>query len=1549
MRFTFFLVVTIFSLFYDVAKCQTKDDNKSQLTAISYSKSLNGMWDFKSDVDETWTKIQVPGCYAVAYEGKWAKEYWDVFNYPKRWAGNGGIYKKSLFIDESEKGKVIKIHFGGVYHLCEVYLNGKLIGESDDGYNAFELELTNIKFGKQNTLEVKIKDGPSLANGGESVESRGIWEDVNLKILPTVHIGNDVFVKTFVEKQQISLSIPVINASQKSQKIKVENIIIDTAGAVVLQFDSEWYDVKIGQQEVISMSEKWLNPELWFPHNPYLYHVISRVITESDNGKSGHTVKTRFGFREVSTEGIKIKLNGRDLFLRGDGGHYLGDIQGTEKYAREWIRGLKSRGVNFMRLHIYPKHKVLYDVADEEGFLFEGEPAFHFAVPEDTSYALRHLGNMVVAQRNHPSIIVWSVSNELRWNGGCEKPYLVDHVKTLDDTRPVFSSDFSLCSTYGDILGHHYDWNTVFDDWNQYGKDKPMIWDEVASVWQPTRPLHNGNAGYEVTSQDYATGLYYDGCFQVERNLNFIKDGKFMNGQLYRVNAIVPWDFSYNFFRWQPLNNNKQIELEYNSIEGVSGLKPKYIKSGASTVNVWDSLMPTFEPNPGYYFFEKHMQPVRFWEESILSTFYSSSDYTSKSKLFYDDLRFVDQIAFKVVSDKGNLLTENVISYNLNPGEVVEGFVSQFSMPEVQDVQKVYLVREFRYKGKVGYEEKREASVYPNVKMNGAESFYKTVFWVYDETGALQEFCKQNKIRYKKLNSLKSISNKTGLLLCNNYESIAKNQYLTSFIKNGGRCISISSDESKTDLAGANTNNAQVAIDQDYYFTKVPAKLEGSTYIQTAFEDHLFGGLPPDTLDFMTFNVNQPVEIFIAYDWRTGGLPKWLNSWQQEDEMIFTNDKEIKYRIYKSTFEAGKVNLGVNSYWDAQQMYSVIIKPLSAKNALEISDLKTRSKREYRIVPNGLKSAEMKEIATARMMLHGGEHVLLKDIDDRALMNWRGDAAKVNIAKPGYATNYRPLLLGDRNGETVSLYEMFIGKGIVVSTSLNITDKFSSEPLASYIFGEICKYVQDYNPAVSSKTITILNPKQKSFVEDGVGLLSTGYREEMAFEKSDVLIADGTTLKSTITSKTDIDKIKAFVSKGGKMMIMLANEDNLDFLSALTEKELRLTDPYLEERGSVIKAAISWTRKDTPLEYVRYYDSLLVHKAFETNYDPLLTGISNIDLAWGTRMFNQGIEFEGLDPVRASDDYSILFSNWKIDWSRPKYGGEYIHESKDIRRANWFINRDPVLLKIAYGEGSFLISQLDFISAKEKSLDLARILLTNMGCGIGNETSFATNESTYQFEASQDQLQRFNTNYYEQPGERRLYGKVEDNTILTNDGNGLPNILLLGGEEMRLIGPYAKKYLEGFGNVEIESNNINLNDLLNNSEKLLSLIKESNFEVVYFTFGLSDIMNFEGDMSREQLAECVKNLEKLAQLLVSTGAKVYWGSIPPLSEKYASNEQQFNEKGKSLMKILGVYVDDLNNYMNKEDPSFEFQLHANKEAFEKIGKQVNAAIRYYGQ
>lgn len=190
-------------------------------------------------------------------------------------------------------------------------------------------------------------------------------------------------------------------------------------------------------------------------------------------------------------------------------------------------------------------------------------------------------------------------------------------------------------------------------------------------------------------------------------------------------------------------------------------------------------------------------------------------------------------------------------------------------------------------------------------------------------------------------------------------------------------------------------------------------------------------------------------------------------------------------------------------------------------------------------------------------------------------------------------------------------------------------------------------------------------------------------------------------------------------------------QDRFGFREA-SKTSLGLTDPYLGEVFHCVKAATSWTLRDRPEDGVEYYQNIVIPQPFEPNYDPLLAGIANIDLRSKDKpLFAQGVKPYGFDPVGWNDGVRMLVSNWRIDWSVPPAGGEYINNGKDIRRANWFLNRDPVLLRTEPGDGIFLFNQLDLAGNGASGLWVMRQLMTNLGVSLGQPTRFANDETLF--------------------------------------------------------------------------------------------------------------------------------------------------------------------------------------------------------------------------
>ncbi|MFP5039841.1 glycoside hydrolase family 2 TIM barrel-domain containing protein [Parasediminibacterium sp. JCM 36343] len=709
--------------------------------------SLNGLWDFTSNKAKQTTQIRVPGAYTNVWDGKWGKPYWDVFNYPREWKG-GAIYKKDLVLDANLQKKNLRLHVDGCWQNYSVLFDGNIFDTIHDGYSARNFDLgKNLSIGSH-SLKIRIEEEETRLSGGESMKSKGIWDDISLQVLPDIFVEQGLVIRTSFTDKNISCDVPINNTTDDNQTFIIKYFITDATGKVVKTIDGGEQTLPAKTSKTFAVNEAWAYAHLWFPHDPYLYHFNTVLYKKDGTAIDWH--KERFGFREISWAGPNLFINGRKLFLRGHGEHYLGDVQASRAYFVTWFTELKKMGVNFMRLHIYPRHKVLYEVADELGFLLEAEPAFHFKVPTDQTFAKQHLGDMMKNLINHPSIFTWSVSNELRWQGGGEKPWLIDHAHSIDKTRPAFASDFSAFSTHGDIIGHHYNTDSVFKEWEQFGANKPMVWDECGEVWQPNRPLGNGTAGYEVIAQDYATGIYRDGQNEIKAAFDLVREGKTFAGSLHRINALSPWDFGCVFFRWQPYNRYRGIAPAYKTLEG-PGVKPKQILPCATPVNIWDPTLPVYEPNPGYYLFAEDMKWVRFPYDSKNFSFFGGENASIKTPLLqYDDLRFVDEIHCKIETPEGKVLSETIKKQSLQPGDMLRDVEWHFNIPSISTETHIHIVREFWYKGKAGYKDVREGHIYPRLSASLLHLNGKKI-GVIDEDGGLIKVLTDAGIPFKKL------------------------------------------------------------------------------------------------------------------------------------------------------------------------------------------------------------------------------------------------------------------------------------------------------------------------------------------------------------------------------------------------------------------------------------------------------------------------------------------------------------------------------------------------------------------------------------------------------------------------------------------------------------------------------------------------------------------------------------------------------------------------------------------------------------------------------
>lgn len=461
---------------------------------------LNNNWKFtygdkvgaSPDEINHWQDIGLPHSFGIPYFME--KEFYLGY----------GTYSKWFELSKEDCKKRILLKFFGVFQKAVVVLNGKQIGEHRGGYTPFLVELTgNIRPG-QNHLIVCVDnlwDATLAPRGGEHQFNGGIYRDVQLILTAYDYIEEDgVFVQTAQLKKEkdswhAELKIGTqVHASEKSDLSEFDSMMLETCiceGKEVLARSVE--PLVMGNSEICqSISLTGITP--WSPDTPKLYIVVSRVLC---NGIECDCVRTSVGIRTVRFDKDEgFFLNGEHFSILGANVHQ--DHAGwadavTRSGIRRDIQMIKECGMNTIRGSHYPHHPYFAQVCDEKGILFWSEMCFWgtggdkqegywtaSAYPPNESdqtafekSCLDQLEEMICTQRNHPSIICWSMCNEVFFTDAPVKDKakelirkMVERSHELDPSRPaaVGGAQRDGFDVLGDLAGYNGDGAALYHD-----------------------------------------------------------------------------------------------------------------------------------------------------------------------------------------------------------------------------------------------------------------------------------------------------------------------------------------------------------------------------------------------------------------------------------------------------------------------------------------------------------------------------------------------------------------------------------------------------------------------------------------------------------------------------------------------------------------------------------------------------------------------------------------------------------------------------------------------------------------------------------------------------------------------------------------------------------------------------------------------------------------------------------------------------------------------------------------------------------------------------
>ena len=403
--------------------------------------------------DSDWRTLDLPHDYSI--EGEFGE---DNPAMPGGGALPGGIgwYRKTFTTDESQKDKLFFIDFDGVYKNSEVWINGHYLGKRPFGYISFRYELTPyLNYGKEkNVIAVKVDN--SKQPNSRWYSGSGIFRNVWLVSTSKIHVDHwGTFVTTSIKDSssaEVNLETKVVNSSGKDSDIKLTSIIVDGNGQKVAEVSTD-ESIVADESGLIKQKVTVSNPELWSLESPNLYKVISKV--EAD-GCVYDKYETPLGFRTFKFDAEKgFFLNGRNMKIKGACMHHdlgcLGAAFNTRAMERQ-LEILKDMGCNAIRTSHNPPAPELLDLCDKMGFIVMAE-SFDIWVKQKNDYDYhldyaewhkKDLTDFIMRDRNHPSIVIWSIGNELaeQWDiNDTTAIYLTrdlrDIVMAVDSTRPI--------------------------------------------------------------------------------------------------------------------------------------------------------------------------------------------------------------------------------------------------------------------------------------------------------------------------------------------------------------------------------------------------------------------------------------------------------------------------------------------------------------------------------------------------------------------------------------------------------------------------------------------------------------------------------------------------------------------------------------------------------------------------------------------------------------------------------------------------------------------------------------------------------------------------------------------------------------------------------------------------------------------------------------------------------------------------------------------------------------------------------------------------------
>ena len=508
--------------------CQSKTERKlSGPAAYNYSDRPDQFYGNMIN-PEKWEWVELPHDYVV-YQDNDKNENCALgyLHYDNAW------YRKHFNMPEGSENKRVLLRFDGIAGKSTVYLNGCLMYHNFSSYNTFEIDISDyVYYDKENVIAVYVNtDGFE----GWWYQGGGIYRDVHLTVTEPVAIdlwGVYAPCKKLDDNYwQIDFETTVVNTDYENKKVTLESRVIGADGSVLAVGTGEG-TVGLRDKGVIKYSTEVNNPLLWDCDNPNLYTVKTVLKL---NGEETDENTTRIGFRTVEISADKgLLLNGKLTFINGVCAHQDFGLTGLavpSNIAKYKVSLMKEMGANGYRTSHYQQTESYMDAFDEQGLLVMDEARWF----ESTKEAIEQLESLIKRDRNRPSVIMWSTSNEEPFHitdiGKRLHKAIAAQIKKFDYTRPITAAedrtpDKSTIYDECDIVGINYNLK-LYDTVHEMCPEKPIFASECCATGSVRDWNFDSDTSGRIRDKDVDSNEWFLGR---EKTYKFLRERSYVFG-----------------------------------------------------------------------------------------------------------------------------------------------------------------------------------------------------------------------------------------------------------------------------------------------------------------------------------------------------------------------------------------------------------------------------------------------------------------------------------------------------------------------------------------------------------------------------------------------------------------------------------------------------------------------------------------------------------------------------------------------------------------------------------------------------------------------------------------------------------------------------------------------------------------------------------------------------------------------------------------------------------------------------------------------------------